>query len=112
MKLEKFENEISTLSKFISLYCNDKHSNQKEIKHKIIYKNIKFEKNLTLCEECEDILKYGFEKLKECPHEEKPRCRKCPNPCYEKYYWKKIAKIMRYSGMKLGLLKIRSLFKK
>jgi uncharacterized CHY-type Zn-finger protein len=112
MNIEKFENEIETLSKFISIYCNDKHIEKKEYKLSIIYKKTEFNKSAILCSECHNILIYGFNRLKECPHEEKPRCRKCPNPCYEKYYWKKIAKIMRYSGMKLGLLKIKSLFKK
>ncbi|NLM99553.1 MAG: hypothetical protein GX170_05965, partial [Campylobacteraceae bacterium] len=45
-------------------------------------------------------------------NEEKPSCRKCPNPCYEKDRWKLLAKIMKYSGMKLGLLKIRKMFKR
>lgn len=112
MTLEKFTKETDTLSKFTSIYCNDKHTNQKECNFILNYKGKEFQKNLQLCDECRDILRYGIERLEECPHEEKPKCRKCPNPCYEKYYWKKIAKIMRYSGMKLGLLKIRSFFKK
>jgi hypothetical protein len=47
-------------------------------------------------------------KLQNCPHEIKPRCRKCPTPCYEKQEWKNIARIMKYSAIKLSLGKIKS----
>lgn len=108
MTQEKFYSEVTTLHKFIALFCTQKHTNRNKKSINISYKNkdlgsIEYE----LCNECEDIFLYSISRLNECPHEEKPRCRKCPDPCYEKLYYRKIAKIMAYSGMRLGLIKLK-----
>lgn len=99
MTPEKFEADSATLYRFIKTYCDNKHSEQLKLES-------------TLCEECDHTFNYAIQRLKECPHEVKPSCRKCPNPCYEKSMWKKIAGIMMYSGMRLGLTKIRKFFSK
>lgn len=112
MTKEKFKSEIQILKKFSELYCKNKHSNQNSFKSVIIYKDEKIHINLNLCEKCEEIINYSIKRLQECPHEEKPRCRKCPNPCYEKVYWKNLSKIMRYSALKSGFTKIKKLFSK
>ncbi len=112
MEIIKFKQEVSTLKKFFEIYCENKHKEQKNIKKNLSYKDEKVEIALDLCEECLKNIEYSFNRLLECPHEIKPRCRTCPNPCYEKPQWKNTAKIMRYSGMKLGLLSIKKLFKK
>ncbi len=114
MTYEKFEKDARMVHKFIQIHCDDKHKDRKKIKDtlKLEYRGKHLgEIEYNLCEECKDTLLYSYERLLECPHEEKPRCRKCPNPCYEKNEWKKLAKIMKYSGMKMGILKIRKLFK-
>ncbi|QKF60250.1 nitrous oxide-stimulated promoter family protein [Aliarcobacter lanthieri] len=108
MTVEKFENEINTLKKFYEIFCIDKHSNQKRYIIKTEYKDTIFNLELHLCEECFEAINYSFSRLQSCPHEIKPRCRKCPNPCYEKQRWKNIAKIMKYSAIKLSLSKIKS----
>ena len=110
MTNKKFEQELKTLSEFFSHYCQDKHKNQFNNIHILEYKNIKYEQNSNLCEECNFLMDYSFQRLMSCPHEIKPRCRKCPNPCYEKEQWKKVAKLMKYSGVKLGLVKLKNLF--
>jgi hypothetical protein len=110
MTQEKFVSETETLKKFLQTYCGDKHCNQQQINQTIIYQNKFFEIQTNLCEECQVQYNYSLDKLLECPHIEKPRCRKCPNPCYEKSEWKKISKIMRYSGLKLGIIKIKNRF--
>ncbi len=116
MTFEKFENEVNTLKKFFVIYCNDKHTNQKKEAYIVPYLDNSLEFEVSLCEECHNLLQYAISKLQECPHEIKPRCRKCPNPCYDKDKYKQMAKIMRYSGMKLGLTKaakrLKNLFKK
>ncbi len=116
MTNEKFETEVNTLVKFFSLYCKDKHQNQICKNYSINYNDLHLKKELCLCDECHKLFSYAIEKLQACPNDPKPRCRKCPNPCYDKNEWKKMARMMRYSGMKLGLLsakrKLRSLFKK
>lgn len=108
MTTEKFENEINTLKKFYELYCKDKHNRKNSTKEIISYKQKVFTLNLNLCEECLKDIKYSIEKLQNCVHEIKPRCRNCPNPCYEKTQWKKTAKVMKYSGIKLGLSSIKN----
>ena len=69
------------------------------------------ELKICLCAECRELFLYAHERLQACPHEEKPRCRVCKNPCYERTYWKKMAKMMRYSGMRLGFLKLKEKLK-
>lgn len=110
MRVEKFVNETETLKKFLQTYCEDKHLNQKQINQNITYQNTTLDIQTYLCDECQVQYNYSLQKLLECPYDEKPRCRKCQKPCYEKSYWKKLAKIMRYSGVKLGILKIKKLF--
>jgi len=112
---EKFENEVRFVHKFIQLYCDKNHTDcdKKDGQLILSYHNSDLGVvNYHLCEACEKTLKYSHQRLMECPHDEKPRCRKCPHPCYEKSQWKALAKIMRYSGMQLGLLKARKLFRK
>ncbi|WP_418184784.1 nitrous oxide-stimulated promoter family protein [Aliarcobacter vitoriensis] len=108
MTIEKFESEINTLKKFYELFCVNKHENQEKHIVKIEFKNKVFDLELNLCEECFESINYSFERLQNCPHEIKPRCRKCPNPCYEKQRWKNIANVMKYSAIKLSLSKIKS----
>ena len=107
MTEEKFQKEISTLKKFFTKFCEDKHENQYPYIYNLEYKNCSFEEEIILCEDCHKLISYSFDRLKNCPHEIKPRCRKCPNPCYEKKQWKSLAKLMRYSGLRFGLNKIK-----
>lgn len=111
MDLVKFKQEVETLKKFFEIYCHNKHKNQKEKTFHFNYKNEDITITLNLCPECLNTINYSFDRLLECPHEEKPRCRKCPKPCYEKKQWKEVAGIMRYSGMSLGLTRINKKFK-
>lgn len=108
MTYEKFEIEINTLKTFFELYCKDKHSDLENRNLILNYKNKSFNIELFLCKECHDSIDYSFEKLQNCPHEIKPRCRTCPNPCYEKPKWKNTAKIMIYSAMRLSLSKMKN----
>lgn len=116
MDIIKFNQEINTLKKFFEVYCENKDVNQKTIIQTLDFKNKQVKVELCLCEECLRKINYSFDRLLECPHDIKPRCRSCKTPCYEKKQWKEAAKIMRYSGMKLGLnsinKKIKNLFRK
>lgn len=115
MNDEKLIQDTTTVLKFIQLYCDKKHNDcektndiqQLEHKNKPLHVSL----NYTLCPTCKETFLYSYARLQECPHVEKPSCRKCPTPCYEKTRWKELAKIMKFSGMQLGLLKIRKLFK-
>ncbi|AXK49739.1 hypothetical protein CRU87_03420 [Aliarcobacter trophiarum LMG 25534] len=108
MTHEKFEIEINTLKKFYELYCKDKHENQTFKLHKETYRGTEFELELLLCKECFTAINYSFDRLQGCPHEIKPRCRTCKSPCYEKQKWKEVARVMKYSAIKLSLGKIKS----
>ncbi len=112
MSEEKFLKDTKILLDFIELFCNDKHENKKTTKHLQLSYNDKTLQTITytLCLECEKNFLYSYDKLKQCPHDPKPRCRHCKKPCYEKQQWKNIATIMKYSGIKTGLSKIKKIF--
>jgi hypothetical protein len=111
MQESKFEQELTTLKHFFSLYCHDLHAkSQQEYSWHVIYKATCHDFALKLCPTCHENFDYALQRLTACPHEPKPRCRKCKNPCYEKRSWKALAKVMRYSAIKLNFLKIKELF--
>ena len=110
MTFEKYQQEVEIITKFVSLYCKDKHGDvpRKGMSVSLMYRAERAEPiETTLCEECNEVVAYAIARLQGCPFEDKPKCRKCPNPCYERPMWKKVARIMRYSGMKLGMNKLR-----
>jgi len=116
MTTEKFKSEVETLSKFFQIYCSEKHTSQTQRDYNVTYKDLTLKFQVNLCDECNNLLNYAIQRLQECPHDPKPRCRKCENPCYEKDKYKQMAKMMRFAGMKLGLTKaaqrIKKIFKK
>ncbi len=113
MTTEKFTGEIATLKKFFEIYCKGKkHDNVKCQKKSVKYQNNQYNYEFQLCDECFKLLEYSILKLEDCPHDIKPRCRTCPTPCYEQNEWKKLAKLMKYSGIQLELNKIKNLFKR
>lgn len=112
---EKFINDSETVLKFIQTYCDDKHKGEIKVKEsqELVYKDKKLctSVHYNLCDACKNTFEISYKNLQSCPHQEKPSCRKCPKPCYEKPDWKRVAKIMKYSGMKLGLTKLKKFFK-
>jgi len=111
MKTEKFISEAQTLKKFFEIHCKHKHTNQTHHCKKLHYNDTDVNIELELCNDCINLIHYSFDRLTECQHEIKPRCRTCKTPCYSKDEWKKVAKLMMYSGVKLGLSKIRKFLK-
>lgn len=112
MTCKKYEIEINTLKNFYEIYCKGKHDYREDKKYNLEYKNEKFTLELHICKECQENIEYSFDRLQTCPHEIKPRCRRCPNPCYEKDRWKHTAKVMKYSGVRLGLINAKQSIKK
>jgi len=94
------------------VYCGDKHRGGYKKSYTVNYRGETFTFEITLCEECHNLFAYAVERLTECPHDPKPRCRKCKNPCYEKEKYKQMARLMSYAGMKLGLSKVKRRLKK
>jgi len=108
---EKFNSEIATITRFVQIYCDDLHGGERASKRvELEYNGKSVNAEFALCEECESVLRYAFARLQNCPHDPKPRCRKCKNPCYERQIYKQVAKIMRHSGVKLGLVKLKKKF--
>ncbi len=110
MTEEKFKSEVEILKKFFEIHCAKKHHNLLHYTQSFDYKTLHFSVELNLCEECKTLINYSFERLYECPHEIKPKCRSCKNPCYEKSKYKAVAKIMKFSGIQLGLSRIKKFF--
>jgi hypothetical protein len=110
MTFETYRREATTLTTFVTHFCTDKHCEQSK-SSRIIHIQYGGEHaeplEATLCDACAETIAYGMTRLQECPFDAKPKCRKCPDPCYERPMWKQVAAIMRYSGMKLGLTKIK-----
>jgi len=111
MESIKFKKETQTLKTFFEEYCHNKHKDQLNEKREFVYKDEKSELDLCLCDDCLKKIDYCFKRLLECPHEIKPRCRNCKTPCYGRQEWKDTAKIMKYSGIKLGLSSIKKFLK-
>ncbi|NCD12364.1 MAG: nitrous oxide-stimulated promoter family protein [Epsilonproteobacteria bacterium] len=113
MTSEKLQSDSQTLHRFIQLHCDKKHHDVPK-KKGVLAVHFKekciCELPYDICEECEILLLYAYDRLQNCPRNPKPSCRKCPNPCYEKSMWKKMSKVMSFSGMQLGLTKVRKLF--
>ncbi len=113
MTKEKLTTDSVVLHKFMQIFCDKKH-NEVGKKEGVLLVEFDGEKccdiKYELCEECEKLFLYACHKLEKCPHEVKPSCRKCPDNCYEKPAYKQMAKVMSFSGMYLGLTKIKKLF--
>lgn len=107
----KFKSEVDTLKEFFEYYCKHNHKEKNLFIKSIDYKDNCYIYEFQLCSECIEDISYSINRLENCIHEDKPRCRKCPSPCYDKIMWKKIAKVMRYSGIMHKVDSIKDLFR-
>lgn len=87
----KVDKDIKILREFIQIYCDTKHKDMPKTN----------ENNITLCEECHDILRYSSMRRENCPLDPKPTCKNCEIHCYKPEYRQRIKEIMRHSGMTL-----------
>jgi len=106
MTQEKFARELETLTGFVMQYCKKKHDRQTASTLSVRYEGIPYTADIEVCGECSELLSYSVHKLQKCPHEIKPRCRKCVSPCYDKKEWKQLSKVMRYNGIASAVQKI------
>ena len=102
MKEDIYFKNLKDLELFFNYYCSSNHSEEKMVikPHEDI--------ELHLCHECEKLFSYAQERLNQCELDPKPRCRFCIDRCYSKDEWKKMAKLMKYSGLRLGLIKLKN----
>jgi hypothetical protein len=105
MDKSHFKDEIKELKRFFELYCHNKHDEQNILE--ISYGDDMVD-TISLCSKCHSIFDYACDRLKECNIEPKPKCRKCKDKCYSDEIYKQMAKIMSYSGVRLGISKLKS----
>ncbi|MBN1533611.1 MAG: nitrous oxide-stimulated promoter family protein [Spirochaetes bacterium] len=95
--------DIRVLAQFISLFCRENHGEapRSALRADGILKKYLAGKAPELCIECRRLLLHGAVKRALCPHDPKPRCKKCPDHCYAPGYRERIRGVMRFSGMHL-----------
>lgn len=77
--------EKKTIDKMIRIFCRFKHNTSDN-----------------LCEECQELHDYAFQRLINCPYqEEKPVCTECPIHCYKREMKERVKNVMRYAGPKM-----------
>ena len=55
-----------------------------------------------LCEECNALLDYTYQRLDHCKFgEQKPTCKKCPIHCYKPAMKEQMREVMRYAGPRM-----------
>lgn len=82
--MKKIESEKRTVEYMIALYCRKNHGRGE------------------LCENCDRMRLYAFERLNKCQFgEKKPACKLCEVHCYKPEMRQKIREIMRYSGPRM-----------
>lgn len=82
------KDEKKVVHKMISVYCKAKHNTKQH-----------------LCEDCQQLFDYAFQRLERCPFgEKKPTCGSCSIHCYKTDMKIKIKEIMRFSGPRMLFL--------
>jgi len=77
--------ENKTIEYMIKIYCHGQHSTKG-----------------ALCSECDQLLRYAEQRIKNCMlKEKKTTCAKCPVHCYKPNMREKIKKVMRYAGPRM-----------
>lgn len=95
---EKEKADISTLMKFIGVFCRGKHKGEKVPFSFKSYDVRQIERKETaLCPDCARLLTYGLTMRLKCPHDPKPMCKKCETQCYHGEYKEKIREVMKFS---------------
>ncbi|MFX1513082.1 MAG: nitrous oxide-stimulated promoter family protein [Promethearchaeota archaeon] len=81
----RMRRERKTVKTMIETYCKVKHENQENS-----------------CSECNELLKYAFQRIDKCRYQEKkPTCANCSIHCYKPSMRIKIREVMRYSGPRM-----------
>ncbi len=107
----KFTEQTAVITRFVQIYCDHHHRTPKSLStNELSYKTANLSYEASLCEQCNKMLNYAYDRLQNCPHDDKPKCRKCPKICYEKEQLQMMVRIMRYSGIKSGINRLKGLF--
>jgi Nitrous oxide-stimulated promoter len=92
--------DLKVLMSFVRVFCSLKHEHQAEtpLPHELAGM---FKKGLHLCPDCAILVEYALEKLRKCPLDPKPLCKKCHIHCYSREYRARIREIMAFSGKRM-----------
>jgi hypothetical protein len=84
-KNSRMARETKTIEKMVLIFCRKYHAMQG-----------------TLCNECDELLRYASARLEKCPFQEgKTTCAKCPVHCYKPDMRERVRKVMRFSGPRI-----------
>lgn len=105
MQDPKVRSDITTLGDFTAIYCRGNHRDRDRIPFASDASALGAydRKQLHLCEECAEHLRYGEKRRAYCPKDPKPFCAHCDTHCYgaEESAWQR--QMMRYSGRRSAL---------
>jgi hypothetical protein len=95
----KVDRDIRTLTKFIEIYCENKHkSREKSFWKGSEQVNYRPHENIEFCQDCTALLNYSIGRRALCPLNPKPACKNCKIHCYADEYRAGIREVMRFSG--------------
>ena len=103
---KKLRKDILILAQFVQCRCRARHCGREAVP--VAAKGTTLspwisDLNLNLCSECRSLFLHGAAKRVLCPYDPKPRCKKCPTPCYRPGYRETVRAVMRDSGLRMIL---------
>ena len=98
----KQRKDLSLLCHFIGLSCRSRHDGERSALLPVDLAGL-VRKSHLLCPDCAGLLEYAAKRLRSCPLDPKPTCKKCPVHCYRPDYRARIREIMAWSGKRMIL---------
>ena len=98
----KQRNDLSLLCHFIGLSCRSRHGREGAVPLPAELSGL-VRKPYPLCPDCAGLLEYAVRRLRSCPLNPKPSCKKCPVHCYRPDYRERIREVMAWSGKRMIL---------
>ena len=98
----KQRNDLSLLCHFVGLSCRSRHGRERQVSLPAELSGL-VRKPLLLCPDCAGLLEYAARRLRSCPLDPKPACKKCPVHCYRSDYRERIREVMAWSGKRMIL---------
>jgi hypothetical protein len=104
---KRLRRDAAMLARMVEIYCHDHHGEQEkaDFAGRGMLEKIDLDRT-SLCPQCAELLIHGLVKRITCPFDSpperiKPRCKRCPEPCYSDRYRQFVREVMKYSGLKL-----------
>jgi hypothetical protein len=95
--------DLNLLCHFIGLSCRSRHGRKQSVPLPAELAGLVRKPSL-LCPDCAGLLEYAARRLRSCPLEPKPSCKKCPVHCYHPEYRERIREVMSWSGKRMIFL--------